>query len=71
MIADALASTLASTTVADAPINFSVYVQLRPLSLSPFSGWFADALASTLGCTIAMDALINYSNMFRELRLIH
>jgi hypothetical protein len=47
--ADALASTHACTTVADAPVNYRRYVPQRP-QIFPGDGKMADVLASTLAC---------------------
>ena len=65
-MADALASTLACTTAADALVNYSamftdVYVlQRSEISHCP-NGKIAHALALILACATATDALVNYS----------
>ena len=51
-VADVLASTLAYTTVADAPVNyrFIMYVPQRLKSSHGPDGKIADVIASTLAC---------------------
>jgi hypothetical protein len=70
-IADALASTHACTTAANAPVNFSRYVPQGPEISHRPNGNIADVLASTLACTTVADAPVFYSRYTcsRDLKL--